>query len=138
MSYERYFYFEDVAEQDSLFRYVIRGLFGEVPARQDKRRWLARLRDAGVALVDVSEDPRGASDLVSHVPGCVERCRALAPEAIVLIKATVYDAMFGPLRNARLPAIDRRIPFPGSGQQARFEAAFAEALDLAGWTRPPG
>lgn len=98
---------------------------------------MARLRDCGVLLIDVSVDPRGASALLSHVLGCVERCRVLAPEAIVLIKATVHDAMFVPLRNASLPVIDRRIPFPGSGKQARFEAAFAEALDLAGWKRPP-
>lgn len=98
LALDRYFYFEDVAEQDSLFRCVVHGLFGIVPARHEKREWLRRLRDAGVFLTDVSEDPRGASALANHVQECVERCRALAPEGIVLIKATVYDAMFGKLR----------------------------------------
>jgi hypothetical protein len=136
LSLDRYFYFEDVAEQDSLFRYVVHGLFGIVPARYEKREWLRRLRDAGVVLTDASEDPRGASSLATHVQECVQRCRALAPERIVLIKATVYDAMFGALRRAGLPVVDRRIPFPGSGQQTRFEAAFAEALDISGVERP--
>jgi hypothetical protein len=136
LSLERYFYFEDVGEQDSLFRYVVRGLFEVVPARHDKRRWLGRLRDACVFLIDVSEEPSGASALGRHVSGCVDRCRELAPEAIVLIKANVYDAMFGSLRNAGLPVIDRRVPFPGSGQQKSFEVAFAEALDIAGVEHP--
>jgi hypothetical protein len=36
-------------------------------------------------------------------------------------------------RRAGLPVIDRRIPFPGSGQQQRFEAEFAVALKDAGF-----
>ena len=104
-------------EQDSLFRYVVRGLFGVVPARHDKRLWLGRLRDAGVFLIDVAEEPSGASALGRHVQNCVDRCRGLAPEAILLIKVTVYDAMFGSLRNAGLPVIDRRVPFPGAASK---------------------
>jgi hypothetical protein len=43
----------------------------------------------------------------------------------VLIKATVYDAAFEPLAKAGLPVVDEPVPFPGSGQQRRFEKAFA-------------
>src|SRR4051812_48669376 len=54
---DRYFYFEDVQQHDSLFRYVYRGLFGEAPSRDGKAACLERMRDAGVYLIDVSEDP---------------------------------------------------------------------------------
>lgn len=130
---DRYFYFEGVSEHDSLFRYVIRGLFGEAPDRSSKPAWLERLREAGVFLIDVAEEPSGAAALGNHVGGLVARCRALSPEHIVLIKATVYDAAFEALREAGLPVVDRRIPFPGSGQQARFMVAFQEALAGAGF-----
>jgi hypothetical protein len=127
---DRYFYFEDVAAQDSLFRYVCRGLFGETPTRADKRVWLDRLRSAGVGLVDLSLDPLaypGAS-LAEHVDGLVRRVVELSPESVVLIKATVHDAALGPLRRAAVPVVGDRVPFPGSGQQRRFEVAFAAAL----------
>lgn len=135
-SLDRYFYFEDVSDQDSLFRYVVRVLLGAVPNRHDKPIWLSRLRDAGVFLIDLSEDPYGTSVLKTHVADCVLRCRELMPTKIVLIKVTVYDTMFAPLKAAGLPVIDCRIPFPGSGQQSRFEVLFTEALNVAGLDLP--
>jgi hypothetical protein len=33
---DRYFYFEDVMEQDSLFRYVARGVLGTEPTRRNR------------------------------------------------------------------------------------------------------
>jgi hypothetical protein len=47
---------------------------------------------------------------------------------VILIKATVYDAAFAALCEANVPVVDERIPFPGSGQQARFAQAFEHAL----------
>lgn len=84
-------------------------------------------------LIDLSEEPEGAADLRPHVPGLVERCRALQPEAVILIKAKVYDAAFRQVQAAGLPVVDRRIPFPGSGQQRRFEQEFRLALVEIGW-----
>ncbi len=130
---DRYFYFAHVSEQDSLFRYVIRTLFGATPARTDKQASLARLRDEGVFLIDVAEVAEGAADLTDHVPALVERCRRLQPQHIILFKATVYDAAYQALKTAGLPFVNRRIPFPGSGQQARFEAEFGGALAELGW-----
>jgi hypothetical protein len=65
------------------------------------------------------------------VASLVERCRQLQPRAIILIKATVYDAAYRPLREAGLPVIDQRIPFLGSGRQREFLTAFGQALDVA-------
>lgn len=128
---DRYFYFEDVKEQDSLFRYVARGVLGAEPTRGNKAELLTQLKERGVFLVDLKLEPVDGTPLVEHVPGLIERCRALSPRAIILVKATVYDAAFWPMKRADLPVVDERIPFPGSGQQRRFEQAFARALQAA-------
>lgn len=125
---DRYFYFTDVREQDSLFRYVARAILKKEPTRENKPQLLAELRDRGVFLIDLSLDPRDASALAGHVPGLLRRARQLNPAKIVLIKTTVYDAAYGSLRDAGLPVSAERVPFPGSGQQRRFEEAFARAL----------
>ena len=126
---DRYFYFEDVASHDSLFRYVVEGVLGEKPTR-DKAPYLAGLRDRGVFLVDLSIDPfwRRREVMGDAVPDLVRRATALAPARVVLIGADVYDLAFEPLRQARLPVVDMRLPYPGSGQQRRFAEGFAVAL----------
>jgi hypothetical protein len=128
---DRYFYFEDVQEQDSLFRYVARGVLGAEPTRDNKAELLRRLKERGVFLIDLKGDPGDGTPLAGNVPGLIERCRVLAPHAIILVKATVFDAAYAPMKSAGLPVIDERIPFPGSGQQRRFEAAFARAVQAA-------
>lgn len=132
---DRYFYFEDVTVQDSLFRYVVRSLLDEEPTRARKPELLGRFRDEGVFLIDLKPDPMNDRSLRHHVPDLVSRVLDLAPRSVILIKATVYDAAFGPLRVNGLPVVDERIPFPGSGQQKRYEQAMARALDKAGFAR---
>jgi hypothetical protein len=125
---ERYFYFEDVATHDSLFRHVVEGVLGEKPTR-DKAPYLDALRERGVLLIDLSVDP--FSDRREAIPRCIpdlaRRARALRPERIVLIGAEVYDAAYGTLRRAGLPVVDVRLPYPGSGQQRRFLEGFRAA-----------
>jgi hypothetical protein len=96
--------------------------------RGEKAALLAELRDRGVFLIDLSEDPIGRRELSSFVPKLVERCTQLAPQRIILIKAAVFDATYTALRAAGLPVVPVRVPFPGSGQQQRFLAAFGRAL----------
>ena len=127
--HSRYFYFDNVTRHDSLFRYVARVLLGEEPTRSNKSQLLGTLKENGVYLIDLKLDPIDASPLRDHVPGLVVRCKGLKPEKIILIKATVYDNAFHPLRDAGLPIVDERIPFPGSGQQRRFTDAFKRALN---------
>jgi hypothetical protein len=62
------------------------------------------------------------------VPRLLRRVRPLAPAKISVIKTSVYDMIQRPLAEAGLPVVDERVPFPGSGQQRRFEVAFARAL----------
>jgi hypothetical protein len=44
------------------------------------------------------------------------------------VKSSVFDLVGGALLDAGLPLVDERVPFPGSGQQRRFEKSFARAL----------
>ncbi|MFO0832371.1 MAG: hypothetical protein U0637_11110 [Phycisphaerales bacterium] len=128
---ERYFYFGEVDKHDWLFRYVWEGLTGDKPDRTHKPAHLAALRDAGVFMIDLHEDPISrptAKDLRPCVPGLLQRCSTLRPSAILLIKSVVYDVAFEPLRAAGLPAANARIPFPASGQQKKFLDAFRAAL----------
>jgi hypothetical protein len=129
-SLDRYFYFADVHEHDRLFRYVCRVLLEREPSRERKEELLKELCDRGVFLIDLKETPVDSTPLTMYVPALVERCRELAPRRIVLIKATVFDAAHDQLRTAGLPVSDVRVPFPGSGRQREFVAAFARALAL--------
>ena len=125
---ERYFYFPDVQQHDWLFRGVSQALTGEAPTRAGKEKVLTELKRMGVFLIDLKLDPIDGSPLEQYVPGLVSRCKALAPVAIILIKASVFDAAYHALKATGLPVIDKRIPFPSSGQQGNFRRLFAEAL----------
>ena len=134
---DRYFYFPTVTTQDSLFRYIARLTLGTEPTRGNKAELLDELRNAGVFLIDVSLDPIGdKSELRPLVGSAVHRAEALHPEHIILVKASVFDVMFWPLKEAGLPVVERAVPFPGSGQQRRFEEAMGSALDSIGWIAP--
>lgn len=131
----RYFYFEDVREQDSLFRYIVESVLGRSPSRVDKAHQLSQLRDRGVFLTDLKTEPKvGDERLDADVPDLVSRVVALKPDHVITIKANVCDLCQGPLRAAGLNVIDERIPFPGSGQQRRFVESMSRALDSIGWT----
>ncbi|MGH2754126.1 MAG: hypothetical protein ACRDLB_06795, partial [Actinomycetota bacterium] len=103
------------------------------PDRSPKASTLLQLKHRGVFLIDASEEPLDGGVLKADASDLILRCETLHPEQIILIKINVYDDLFTPLKSAGLPVVDMRIPFPGSGQQKRFEAAFKEALAMAGW-----
>ncbi|MBX3381328.1 MAG: hypothetical protein KF805_14630 [Phycisphaeraceae bacterium] len=134
----RYFYFSDVPNHDWLYVYVCRGFFGGVEIadlRARKGEYLGALRDNGVWMIDVAQDGMKNPTLTQLKPlvaALVARCKAIKPEAIVLIKSSVYDAAFAALREARLPVVDVRMPFPASGQQPAFLRLFADALEETG------
>lgn len=126
---DRYFYFTDVAQQDSLFRSVARAILPHTePTRDNKASLLAQLRDRGVFLIDLKPDPVDGSPLSPYVPALLARIAELAPERIVLIKADVFDAAYPAFAAAGLPVSKVRIPFPSFGQQKAFAEAFGRAL----------
>lgn|ERR1700686_5289470 len=57
-SLDRYFYFEDVRDQDSLFRHVVRATLAIEPSRSEKASDLRRLADRGVFLIDLKPEPK--------------------------------------------------------------------------------
>jgi len=126
---DRYFYFEDVATHDSLFRHVVEGVLGEKPTR-DKAPYLDEFRERGWFLIHVSEDPfRDRAVLPPLLPDLLARCAELAPRRIIVVGAPLYDLVRGPMREAGLPLVDVRLPYPGSGQQRRFLEGFRGCVD---------
>jgi hypothetical protein len=133
---DRYFYLEQVREQDSLFRHVVRALLGVEPARENKAALLRQLTDRGVFLIDLKPDPKTPGEMLGKfVPDLVARAVALAPAHVITIKANVCDLVQQPLRAAGLDVADARVPFPASGQQRRFLSSMGTALDQVGWDR---
>ncbi len=133
---DRYFYFESVDRHDWLFRYVWEGLMGEKPARAEKARHLAALREVGVFMIDLHEENVSQptmAELKPCVPGLVERCLAIKPRRVALIKSIVHDAAYEALREAGVAVIDERIPFPASGQQKKFLEAFGRVAAECGF-----
>ncbi|WP_234787337.1 hypothetical protein [Mycolicibacter sinensis] len=126
---DRYFYFPDVATQDTLFRSVARIILPHTaPTRSNKASLLEQLRDRGVFLIDLKPDPVDGTVLSPYVPELLARIAELAPERIILIKADVYDEAYPALARAGLPVSSVRVPFPAFGQQSAFKAAFSRAL----------
>lgn len=126
---DRYFYFEEVGEHDTLFRETVRVLLAREPSRS-KGEQLDELRRRGIFVIDLKQDPVTApgEDLSPYVPDLVARAQALEPSRVILIKVNVFDLAFWPLRRAGLPVVHERIPFPGFGQQRRFRWRMQEAL----------
>jgi hypothetical protein len=131
---DRYFYFPDVWAHDSLFRYVVRSVLGREPDRVSKRDDLLALRAAGVFLIDLCQEPTW-KQLRDHVPSLGRRVVSLRPARIVLIKAPVHDVALSVMQATGIPVATTRVPFPGSGNQRRFEVAMAAALHEVGWHR---
>lgn len=130
---DRYFYFRRVPKADYLFRAVVPHFLGEEPTRLDKRDQLSALRELGVYVIDLKPDPcdpRPPSDFADDL---VRRAKRTNPEHAILIKVDVYDTAFEPLGDAGVEVIDKRIPFPSTGQQKVFCCDFKAALGLAGW-----
>jgi hypothetical protein len=126
---DRYFYFEEVTSHDWLFLGVAEVLLRRKPARREKPASLKELQEMGLFLIDLKLDPVDGSPLHESVPDLVARCRALSPEKIILIKATVFDSAFSTLRAAGLPVIKERVYFPSTGRQGEFRKQFARALE---------
>ena len=125
----RYFYFQDVEHHDGLFWNVAKAVLGVVMKdRAEKPMYLEELKQRGVFLIDLKEDPNDPRPSWECVDHLIERCRELMPEKIIVIKGNVFDVTFTRLRDAGLPVINRRIPFPANGDELKFAGAFAQAL----------
>ncbi len=137
---DRFFYFEDVKTQDSLFLEIMGILYPRdkelyLKSKRDtilKEQLLERFRADGFWLLDLYELPTDyihirdvdpAQDLIRRIDKTVT-----GHPDMILIKANVYDLCYSKLFSAGYHVIDERIPFPGSGQQGVFRERFRRAL----------
>ncbi len=137
---DRYFYFEEVKTQDSLFLEIMGVLYPE-----QKQVYLSSGRDAhlkaglletfkedGYHLIDLSQVPGSLSgaSYESCVPPLLEGLNKLIDKKtpVLLIKANVYDICFAPLVTNGYAVYNSRMPFPGSGQQRVFREKFKKAI----------
>jgi hypothetical protein len=131
---DRYFCFEDVPNQDSLFRHVVRAVLALDPSRSEKPDQLRRLADRGVFLIDLKPEPKLPDETLElYVADLVARAVEVRPRHVITIKTNVCELTQSPLGAAGLRVVDRRVPFPGSGQQRRFLETMGAALDSIGW-----
>ena len=139
---DRYFYFPEVRAHDHLWVALMQALysqeFGETrQERPRKRDWLTRFQGSGCKLIDALKEPvpQGTSSqkrvslLRRQANARVREITGLGPRQVLLIKATVYDALYEPLKAAGLPVVDGRLPFPGSGRQAQFQDGFRKLIE---------
>lgn len=139
---DRFFYFEEVNKQDSLFLEIMGVLYPDKKERYIKsgrdpllkEELLEYFKSDGFWLMDLSEIPTSLINdpLENYVPGLMKRIDSIAGKdvPIILIKSNVYDLCYEPLSAAGYNVINERMPFPGSGQQGNFREKFRRALEL--------
>ncbi|MBW3538453.1 hypothetical protein KY386_03090 [Candidatus Parcubacteria bacterium] len=155
---ERFFYYEDVPTQDALFVNLIRVLYPELDRkggvneiRKQKPQLLERFKNDGYYLIDALESPMSLKLTPKQRNKLInDRKSALAkeikqiigsgpfnPEApesgIVLIKATVYDALADYLLlDEHLPVLNvmLKVPFPSHGNAKLFHDKLGHILRI--------
>ena len=97
--------------------------------------WLKRFQSDGYRLIDAVKEPISSNDfstvqiIKNHLDNIVKEIQEINPKQILLVKVTVYDALYHSLKNRGLPVVNARLPFPGSGQQTVFQSKFAELVE---------
>lgn len=137
---DRFFYFEDVKKQDSLFLEIMGSLYPDLKKQyldsgretELKKELLETFQSDGYWLLDLYETP--VEETGNEVQELLEKLKKLitTDTYIILIKANIYDLCYAPLTAAGYTVINERIPFPGSGQQGIFREKFARAIQLCG------
>ncbi len=141
-SVERYFYYPRVQEHDWLWIGLMRAIYGEqfgdvYIERSHKMDWLKKFQSDGFKLIDVmkrpfyfDEQPNMRKELIKNrLDYIVDEIREINPNQILIIKVTVYDALYQDLKNRGLPVVNARLPFPSSGQQIEFQDEFEFLVD---------
>lgn len=141
---DRFFYFEEVKTQDSLFLEIMGVLYPDQKERYLasgrestlKQDLLLRFKYDGYWLLDLCETPTSISGSPSsaEVQSLLKRLAKFKDDniTIILIKASVYDSCYDVLKTAGYRVVDERLPFPGSGQQRVFREKFKRALQMCG------
>lgn len=141
---ERFFYYEHVQEHDSLFVNLMRTLYSDCrdadikEIRRNKQKLLERFRDDGYYLIDALPEPitlklsnpKREKLIELQADRLIKEVKELNPaDGTVLIKATVFHSLYDRMVDAGVKIRNSEvIPFPGSGQQAKFRQAVRALL----------
>ena len=141
---KRFFYFEDVPEQDSLFLETMKVLYNvNEPApliRAKKKSYLEKFRDDGYYLEDALDHPIGVKRTKDKI-AIIKKCRTpfmskLAQTIdksvpIILITRPVYDVLFNLLIQKGYNVLNTEmIDFPGRSGQPKFRLKMSNTLML--------
>jgi len=139
---KRFFYYENVKEQDSLFIQTMRVVYKlSDPAqviRNNKKNLLDRFCEDGFFLEDALDDPIGVTrtkDKVAvikkHRPDFMNKLTQNIDKSvpIILISRPVYDGLFNLLAQKGYNVLNTEmIDFPGSGGQTNFRLKMEKVL----------
>ncbi len=142
-SSDRFFYFEDVKEKDSLFLETMKVLYpGNYTdpkiVRKKKKQFLNKLKEDGFYLIDSTDQPmpnfkrhHKIKLIKDALPSLIEKVKNLANEdtKIILISSTVYEVCNGLLIKENVNVINEEmIDFPGTGRQIKFREKMTRLL----------
>ena len=138
-----YFYFDETSGRNHLFRETVKAL-GWWPenktmsAGMDKTPYLKKFQMAGYFLVDLSYLPVNKMEklerekvLGRNIPRLLNDLEELDPQRIVIVKATLFDILFSPVRETKFGSRVlnmRSIPFPSHGNQKRYREEIRKLL----------
>jgi hypothetical protein len=138
-SLERFFYYENVRKADYLFLGIIGVLYPEAKGlyldnnRNPKMKEviLRQLQSDGFYILDLYELPVSINNdsegvAVMKLSNKLEKLVS-KNTPIILVKATVYDTVYYRLKS-KFNIIDKRIDFPGCGNQTKFYEKFSEVI----------
>jgi hypothetical protein len=130
---ERFFYYENVTKQDSLFWEMMKVLYLDDTIevkeyRGKKYKYLEQFKDSDYYLIDASPIPIKSGmtkkrQLESFLSFLVEEVNGLVNKKIpvILISATVHQVCYAVLKEEGFNILnDKILPFPGQGHQKKF------------------
>ncbi|MDP3058041.1 MAG: hypothetical protein Q8N36_01060, partial [bacterium] len=145
----RFFYFPAVTKHDNLFINVMKVLYPELLIEylnlgrpsELKKSMLTIFKQDGFYLEDLYPHPRSSYELLPNPEIMADQFihRILRPPLIgmvskdhthiVLIKTTVYSALYTKLFCSGFAVIGIKIPFPAQGHQTKFRECFGKAIE---------
>ena len=135
-STERFFYYDNVAEKDYLYVYLMRVLYDKTDInwlRANKRQMLERFKADGYYLIDAADAiaARAKSGerraiIAANMPKKLAEIDTLlrhhgsTETPIVVLTSTVFDVLYAPLSSVYTVINDGKIYFPSYGWQQKF------------------
>jgi hypothetical protein len=135
---DRFFYFEDVNREDSLYLETMRALFGNEHVdilRARKIEYLQRFKDQGFFLIDAVDRPILSDEdndavVWNNRQNLIQKMDRLIKKEtpVVLIKASVWSLRNVLLKEGFNVINECMIDFPGSGNQIKFRTKLSRLM----------